>query len=162
VKRAALLVLAAVLAPRLSLGQTLPTEKYLPASLAAEAALAAVEACQKKGFRVTATVVDRAGVARIVYRGDGAGAHTVEGTLRKAYTAAGFRLPTTLLANYADTTPGAAGLRFGERLMLFGGGLPLKAGNEVVGAIAVGGAPGGDLDDACAEAGRDRIKDRLN
>jgi uncharacterized protein GlcG (DUF336 family) len=49
-----------------------------------------------------------------------------------------------------------------DRVLLLGGGLPIQAGNEVIGAIGVGGAPGGNLDEACAQARIDRIKDRLN
>ena len=45
--------------------------------------------------------------------------------------------------------------------MLFGGGIVIKVGNEVVGAIGAAGAPGANLDDACARAGLDKIRDRL-
>jgi uncharacterized protein GlcG (DUF336 family) len=147
--------------PGSSGAQGLPTEKYLPASLAVEAATAAVDACQKQGYRASAAVVDRAGVVRVVLRGDGAGPHTVDGSIRKAYTAASFRMPTSFLVEFVNSTPAAAGLRHADRVLLFGGGLPIEAGGELVGAIAVGGAPGGLLDDACAQAGLDKIKDRL-
>jgi uncharacterized protein GlcG (DUF336 family) len=140
---------------------SLPAEKYLPMTLALEAASAAVEACQKRGHRVSATVVDRAGVVRVLLRGDGAGSHTADGTMRKAYTAASFRMPTSFLAEYIKNTPGADALRHGDRLLIFGGGVPITVGSDVIGAIAVGGAPGGDLDDACAHAGVEKIKDRL-
>jgi uncharacterized protein GlcG (DUF336 family) len=141
--------------------EPLPSEKYLPLALAVEAATAAVDACLKRGYRVSATVVDRAGVARVLLRADGAGPHTADGTLRKAYTAASFRMPTSFLAEYIKSTPGAEALRHGDRLMIFGGGVPIAVGSEVIGAIAVGGAPGGDLDDVCARAGVEKIKDRL-
>ncbi len=42
-----------------------------------------------------------------------------------------------------------------------GRSVPLRAGDEVIGAIGVGGAPGGDRDEACAQAGINRIADRL-
>ena len=129
--------------------------------LAAEAAATAVDACRKQGYAVSAAVADRSGNLRALLRGDGAGPHTVDGSARKAYTAATFRMPTTYLAEYVNNTPAAAGLHHADRVLVFGGGLPIEAGDEIVGAIAVGGAPGGKLDDACAKAGLDRIKDRL-
>jgi uncharacterized protein GlcG (DUF336 family) len=142
--------------------QSLPTEKALPASLAAEAANAAIDSCQKQGYRVSVAVVDRAGVTRVLVRGDGAGPHTLDTSTRKAYTAATFKAPTTRVMENVNSNPAAAGLRNVDRVLLVGGGLPIQAGNEVIGAIGVGGAPGGNLDEACAQARIDRIKDRLN
>jgi uncharacterized protein GlcG (DUF336 family) len=46
-------------------------------------------------------------------------------------------------------------------LVLFGGGIVIKIGDEVVGAIGAAGAPGADLDDACARAGLEKIQDQL-
>ena len=45
--------------------------------------------------------------------------------------------------------------------LLVGGGVPVKVGNEVIGAVGVGGAPGGHLDEQCAVAGIDKVKDQL-
>jgi uncharacterized protein GlcG (DUF336 family) len=142
-------------------GQGLPVERVLPARLAIEAAAAAVAACERDGYRVAAAVADRAGVARVVVRGDGAGPHTVDSSTRKAYTAVSFRMPTTFLMEVAGSTPAAAALRHVDRVLPLGGGLPITVGDDVVGAIAVAGAPGVVLDDACAQAGLDAIKSRL-
>ena len=46
-------------------------------------------------------------------------------------------------------------------LLLLGGGIVIKVGDEVAEAIGAARAPGGDLDDACARAGPDKIKDQL-
>ena len=46
-------------------------------------------------------------------------------------------------------------------LVLASGGVVIKVGDEVIGAIGVSGAPGGDNDAACAKAGLDKIKDRM-
>ncbi|MCC8985810.1 MAG: heme-binding protein, partial [Nitrospira sp.] len=54
----------------------LPKESVLPAALAGKAAQAALDACKKDGYRVSASVVDRAGVLRAMLRADGAGPHT--------------------------------------------------------------------------------------
>ena len=153
------LVLLVVAGP--ALAQGLPSEKYLPMSVALDAATAAVEACAKQGYRVSAAVVDRAGVVRVVLRGDGAGPHTPESSTRKAYTAVSFRMPTSFMSEYASSTPAAAGIRHVDRVLMLGGGLPIAVGDDIVGAIGVGGAPGVDLDDACAQAGIDTIKARL-
>ncbi|STQ12380.1 (Y14336) putative extracellular protein containing predicted 35aa signal peptide [Enterobacter cloacae] len=42
--------------------------------------------------------------------------------------------------------------------LLQAGGLPVKEGDEVIGAIGIGGAPGGHLDEACAQAAIDGLK----
>jgi uncharacterized protein GlcG (DUF336 family) len=57
--------------------------------------------------------------------------------------------------------PAASGLQFVPGVLMVQGGVPIKVGEEVIGAIGVGGAPGGDKDEACAQAGIDKIKDRL-
>src|SRR5262249_13887252 len=103
-------------------GQPLPVERVLPARLAAHAATAAVAACEKDAYRVAAAVADRAGVARVVVRGDGAGPHTVDSSTRKAYTAATFRQPTSFLMELSGSTPAAATLRHIDRVLLLGGG----------------------------------------
>ena len=85
-----------------------------------------------------------------------------EVTRRKAYTAALQRVST---ADYTKrvTTPGAFNPgQFDAQLATGAGGVPIKAGEDTIGGIAAGGAPGGDKDEACAQAGIDKIKDRLN
>jgi uncharacterized protein GlcG (DUF336 family) len=138
--------------------QDLPRETVLPLSLASKAAAAAVEKCRQDGYRVSAAVVDRAGVLRSLMRGDGAGPHTVDSSTKKAYTAATVRRTTSELAEFAAKNPSLQGLRdMNERILVLGGGLPIEMGGEVVGGIGVGGAPGTHLDDNCAQAGLDSI-----
>ena len=142
--------------------QAIRTERSIGLALANEAALAAVADCAAKGYTVAATVVDRAAQVKSVVRGDNAGPHTIDSSRRKAYTAASLRVPTTALLENSQKNPAAANLGSIDGFMLIGGGLPVRAGNDVIGGIGVGGAPGGHLDDACAQAGIDKIKDRLN
>ena len=139
----------------------LVAERSVSSALAAEAAAAAVEACAGRGWRAAAAVVDRAGVLKALVRGDGAAPHTVDSARGKAYTAATMRNTTTALQEMVRTNPAAAQLPGIPGLLVLGGGIPLRVGDEVVGAIGVGGAPGGHLDDQCAEAGIARIRDRL-
>ncbi len=138
--------------------QDLPREATLPLALASKAALAAVEQCGKDGFKVSAAVVDRAGVVRALLRADGAGSHTTDSSRKKAYTAASLRRPTTEMAELVAKVPAIQSLRdMNDDILILGGGLPIEYDGDVVGAIGVGGAPGGHLDDACAQAGLDAI-----
>lgn len=156
-----LLLASLILAPLPGATQGLVTERNISAALAAEAAAAAVEACAGRGFRVSAAVVDRSGVLRALLRADGAGPHTVASARAKAYTAASMRANTTQILETVRTNPAAVRLPDIEGFLIVGGGIAIRAGEEVVGAIGVGGAPGGHLDDQCAEAGIERIRDRL-
>jgi uncharacterized protein GlcG (DUF336 family) len=140
--------------------QTLPTHR-LPAALAVDAASETVAACAKQGYHETAQVVDADGVVIATLRGDSAGAHTLDSALYKAYTAASFKSDTLSLAERAKGEDSIAPLSRLPHVMFFGGGVPIKLGDETIGAIGASGAPGGKLDDACARAGLDKIKDRL-
>ena len=134
----------------------------LTAALAVEAAQAAIAACKAQGYNVTVTVADRIGTPKVVIVRDGPPGVGAEVTRRTAYTAAVQRVST---GDYTKrvSTPGAfnPGM-FDSQLATGQGGMPIKVGEDTIGGIAVGGAPGGDKDEACAIAGIDKIKDRLN
>ena len=138
------------------------TTHRLPAELAAEAAIEVVATCAKQGYAETAVVVDADGVRQAVLRGDRAGSHTLDSANDKAFTAASFKADTGVLIERAKTVPGFSAL-FTQlpHLILFAGGIVIKLGDDVVGAIGASGAPGGNLDEACARAGLDKIRDRL-
>ena len=161
---AALAVLAALGGTAARAADPLPTEthKVLTAALAVEAAEAAIAACKAQGYNVTVTVADRTGTPKVVIVRDGPPGVGRESTRRKAYTAAVLRVST---GDYTKrvSTPGAfnPGM-FDSQLATGQGGMPIKVGEDTIGGIAVGGAPGGDKDEACAIAGIDKIKDRLN
>ena len=136
----------------------LPKESVLPLSLASKAIQASLDVCNKDGYRVSVSVVDRAGVLRAMVRADGAGPHTVDSSRKKAYTAVSLRRPTTELAELINRVPTLQALRdMNDQVLMLGGGLPIEIGGEIVGGIGVGGAPGAHLDDACAQAGLDAI-----
>ena len=136
----------------------LPKEAVLPMGMAGKAIQASLDACNKDGYRVSVSVVDRAGVLRAMARADGAGPHTVDSSRKKAYTAASLRRPTTELAELINKVPTLQALReMNDQVLMLGGGLPIEIGGEIVGGIGVGGAPGAHLDDACAQAGLDAI-----
>lgn len=136
----------------------LPREATLPLALATKAASAAVEKCTKDGYKVSAAVVDRAGVLKALMRADGAGPHTPDSSRKKAYTAASLGRTTSELGELLVKMPHLQSVRqMNESILILGGGLPIQFGSEIVGAIGVGGAPGTQLDDACAQAGLDAI-----
>jgi len=140
-----------------TVAQTLPSHR-IPATLAAEAASETVAACAKEGYRETAQVVDADGVVIATVRGDGAGAHSLDSAFDKAYTAASFKNDTLALSERAKGEDSIAPLAKLPHVMFFGGGVPIKLGDEIIGAA---GAPGAKLDDGCARAGLEKIKDRL-
>ena len=142
----------------------LPTEthKVLTAALAVEAAQAAIAACKAQGYNVTVTVADRGGAPKVVIVRDGPPGVGTEVTRRKAYTAALQRVSTGDFTKRVSA-PGAFNPGMYDSQLTTGqGGVPIKVGEDTIGGIAVGGAPGGDKDEACAIAGIDKIKDRLN
>jgi uncharacterized protein GlcG (DUF336 family) len=128
---------------------------------ALKAAQAALTKCRKDGFQIAVAVVDRAGTVQVLLRDRFAGAHTTDMAVGKAWTAASFKQSTTSLA--VETQPGKpmSGIRQLPRVVVAGGGLPIEAGGNLLGAIAVSGAPGGDSDDACAKAGIKAIADEI-
>jgi uncharacterized protein GlcG (DUF336 family) len=157
-------ILLALAGPHARAADPLPTEthKVLTAALAVEAAEAAIAACKAQGYNVTVTVADRLGSPKVVIVRDGPAGVGTEVTRRKAYTSALQRVSTGDFTKRIST-PGAFNpAQFDTQLATGQGGVPIKVGEDTIGAIAVGGAPGGDKDEACAIAGIDKIKDRLN
>lgn len=146
-----------------AVAQDLLTTRELSVATATEAAVAALADCTAKGYRVAVAVTDRGGQVRVMLRGDSAGPHHLDSARRKAYTAASSGSSTLVWSENL-----AKGLRAPdpnlvhlEGVLIIGGGLPIKVGEQVVGAIGVGGAPGGDRDDVCARAGITKIQDEL-
>src|SRR5215471_12594562 len=160
------LVLAATLAaivPCAAKAQTaatspaLVTERTLSFSAAHEAAMGALEQCRKDGYKVTVTVLNRATRTVVVLHDDGANPHTLENSLRKAYTFLTFRTPSGEFGKRVTANPTGAGALHLDKITSAEGALPIMAGQEIVGSIGVSGAPGGDKDAVCAQVGIDRI-----
>jgi uncharacterized protein GlcG (DUF336 family) len=141
--------------------QAVRTEKNMSLELANQIAAASVAACSANGYAVAATVVDRAGTVRAVQRADNAGPHTLAASLQKAFTSASAKNNTLAMMEGAQKNPAAANLVYIPGFLLVGGGVPVKVGNEVIGAVGVGGAPGGNLDEQCAVAALDKVKELL-
>ena len=137
------------------------TERNISLALANEIAGATVAACSANGYAVAATVVDRAGGVRAVQRADNAGPHTLAASQQKAFTSASAKSTTLAMQDGSQKNPAAANLVYIPGFLLLGGGVPIKVGNEVIGAVGVGGAPGGNLDEQCAMTALDKVKDQL-
>ena len=138
---------------------TLVTQKALSIEAALSIANGALDKCRADGYRVSLTVLDASGLVKVQVRGDGTGPHTLEHSRRKAYTALTFKRTSAETAKAwasAATPPPVI-----EGTVGAAGGVPIKAGDEVIGAIGVSGAPGGEKDEACANAGIAKIADLL-
>lgn len=141
---------------------------YMPAGLAIKAAQVAVQTCADHGYPVNAFVVDTSGLVIVQLRGDHATVHTKDTAFRKAYTIVTmgpiFGLDRTgefvqLIAKY----PNGAGAQLASvpNVIALPGAVAIKRGSEIVAGLGVGGAPGGDKDEACAAAGVAVIADQV-
>lgn len=153
--------LALTLVAAVANAQAVRTEKNMSLDLANQIASASVAACAANGYAVTATVVDRAGTIRAVQRADNAGPHTLAASLQKAFTSASAKNTTLAMMEGAQKNPAAANLVYIPGYLLLGDGVPVKVGNEVIGAVGIGGAPGGNLDEQCAMVALDKVKELL-
>ncbi|QYE35547.1 heme-binding protein [Polymorphobacter sp. PAMC 29334] len=122
--------------------------------------------CARQGWPVTVTVVDAEGVVRVQLKGDHSTIHTRDSSFRKAYTQVtlgpvfGFdRLSDGVAA--LRVSPAAGAFATLPDILLLAGAVAVKVDGEAIGAVGVGGAPGGDKDEACAAAGLARISVRL-
>jgi uncharacterized protein GlcG (DUF336 family) len=142
--------------------------KTLPLNIAIIAAQTAVDTCKVNGYNVTATVVDVSGTPQVVLRGDHAVIHTKDSSFRKAYTVVTmgpiFHVDTTsgfigVLAKYPPLV--AQSLASTPNVTALPGGVAFKVGNETIAGLGVGGSPGGDKDEVCAQAGVAKVAELL-
>jgi len=138
----------------------------LPLALAVKAATKAIATCAGNGYPVSAVVVDPSGVIRIEAKGDHSTIHTTTAAFRKAYTVVTFGPifrfdASSTFAELVARNPNGAALAALPDIAPLAGGVAIKVNGEVVGALGVSGSPGGDKDEACAQAGVASIKDEL-
>jgi uncharacterized protein GlcG (DUF336 family) len=137
------------------------SHKDLTAAIAMTIAQTAIETCKANGYAVSVTVVGRSGEVILQVRGDNTGPHTFENSFRKAYTARTFRSPSGALVDRLKADP-TLGLIHLTNVIANQGALPIKVGDDVIGAAGASGAPGGEKDEACVKAGLDKVADQLN
>lgn len=138
--------------------QELITQKALSLDVALAIAHGALEQCRAGGYHVTVTVVDGAGMVKVQMHDDGAGPHTIDFSRKKAYSAFTFKRTSADTGKAWAANPPAPLI---ADAVGTAGGVPIKAGNEVIGAVGVSGAPGGEKDEACANAGIAKVAGKL-
>lgn len=132
----------------------------------AEGALIAVNECRSKGFNVAVSIVDRHGAQVVFVKDDKSTIHTKDTSFRKAYTVVTLgpifnKNTSTELAKEIIGKPSESSFVEIPNIALMSGAVSLIKENEIIGAIGVGGAPGGDKDEACARKGADFINKYL-
>lgn len=137
------------------------TTQSLTPEAALKAAQAALAHCRDGGYQIAVGVVDRAGLPQVVIRDRYAGAHTVDTALAKAWSATSFKNSTGALAEETQAGKSMSGIRHLPGVAMLGGGLMIEAGGALLGGIGVSGAPGGEIDEACAQAGLAAIQEDL-
>ncbi len=161
------IALAAALATPAS--AQLLNHKDLSLATALTIATTAAETCKGQGYRVSVTVVGRNGEVIVQLRGDDSSPHTIENSQRKAYTSRTFRIPSGEFAQRVKDNPTSGQVHL-SGIVASQGALPIKVGDEVIGAVGVSGVtgtpttpavPGGVKDEACAKAGIDKVADQL-
>jgi uncharacterized protein GlcG (DUF336 family) len=149
--------LAAViaLAPCIAGAQAVVTERGISLNAALDVAKTSLDRCRADGYKVTVTVLNRHARTAVVLSDDGVNPHTIENSMRKAYTAFTTRSPSVEMGKRPQ--PGLSGFLLLDKTTTLEGGLPIFASKELVGSIGISGAPGGEKDAACAQVGIDKI-----
>lgn len=148
-----------LLAPTLQAEEAFVTKRSLSMELANKLAMGAARYCTKQGYQVTVAVTDRSGKLLAFIKNPLAGSHTIDVAILKAATSASFQTPTI------DMMKGFERLRDAPGVLLIGGGLPVRIGGHMYGAIGVSGAPAkkrtGDVDHECGQKGIDAIREAI-
>lgn len=165
-QRAIAVVVISMLSGATAFAQVQTNGASLSLDLAIEAAAQSVRTCQAQGWPVGVTIVDTSGNIKVQLKGDHSTIHTKDTSFRKAYTVVTmgpiFGFDTLgVWVEKLKTSPSAAGLATIPNIIVIPGAVAVKIKGEIVAAIGVGGAPGGDKDEVCAAAGLAKIQDRL-
>jgi uncharacterized protein GlcG (DUF336 family) len=158
--RAMLSMIGAAIAIGAPAQAQLITHKDLSAGMAMTIASTALASCTASGYHVSITVLGRNAEVIVQIHGDGANPHTMENSFRKAYTSRTFRIASGEIAKRFKDDPSYFAVRL-SNVIPAEGGLPIKVGDDVIGAVAVSGSPGGEKDAVCAQAGIDKVADQL-
>lgn len=134
--------------------------RVLTLELARDAAQAAVDACRKDGYQVSAVVVDRNGFPQMVMRDVHASRFTIQIAEQKANAVILSGIASSdFRRNRDDIRPEMNQV---DGILVLEGGVPLRAAGSLIGALGVSGAPGGDRDESCALRAVETIRERLD
>ena len=151
---------ASVLVAGPASAQAPQVEKNVSMAMSMAVMQGALDQCTKDGYKVSVVIVDKGGNVAASVRGDGTGPHTMENSFKKAFTARTFRIPSGEMEKRLKDNP-QMGAQYLTGFTTARGALPIKIGDDVVGAAGVSGAPGGEKDEACVQTGLDKVKDQL-
>jgi uncharacterized protein GlcG (DUF336 family) len=135
----------------------LVVHKDISLAMATTIARTAIEACKAQGYNVSVHVLGREGQVILGVRNENAGIHTFENSMKKAYTSRTFGISTGEFVKERVKGNPNFGALFLTNITPAQGALPIKIGNETIGAVGVSGAPGGEKDEACAKVGIDKV-----
>jgi len=158
-------LLAACLAATFGLSTAAAAEdiikvRLMGSDLAADIARGAVQTCREMGYQVAAVVLDRAGDTMASQRDTFARRHTLEIAARKAGLSIMSGVPSVEMRDGREDI--RAELNHMTGIIVMEGGIPIRAAGSLVGAVGVSGAPGGDIDADCANAGIEAVQDRID
>ena len=134
------------------------TVKRISMEAALTIARASITACRKEAVQISVTVVDRAGVPQVMLRDVLAPTVSLTISQQKAHAALAFNSATSKLEGRFKHSGSIAKV---DGLIFSAGAIPIQAGGRILGAVGVSGAPSGELDEKCAQAGINAILDEL-
>ena len=111
---------------------------------------AALAECEGKGLSVSVVVLNNVGEVRAMAMGDRGAPHNIELAQRKAYTALTFKRPSREWVERTAGDSAVAGQRSLSQVIALPGGIPVKIGEETIGAVGVSGSAL-DTDESCAK-----------
>jgi len=158
--RVTVLATSLILVTAPALAQAPQVEKNVSMALSMAIMQGVLDQCAKDGYKVSVVIIDKGGNVAASVRGDGTPPHTMDFARMKAYTAR-TRNQTSLATMKQMEDPAFAFLRQIPNVVGVGGGVPIRVGNEVIGGVGVSGAPGGEKDEVCANAGVAKVADAL-
>jgi len=135
------------------------TQRVMSMEMARDIAQATVDSCRAMGYQTSAVVVDRGGHPQAILRDTLAAPFTIQIAHDKARA--------VILSNVASSAFRAnrddirMEMNHVDGILVLDGGLPVVVAGSMVGAVGVSGAPGGHLDEQCAQEALDALADRI-
>jgi uncharacterized protein GlcG (DUF336 family) len=136
--------------PLALLSQEVIMQKAISLDLAHAIAQAALDDCRSHNYHPAIVVIDASGAIKVVLRDDGSGPQNTDTARRKAFTALAFKGNSSDQVKIWETQKIP---NIGPDRVALAGGVAIKSGNDVIGAIGIGGATSSERDEACAIAG---------